>query len=168
MYRRLHLATAALAVLTAGTLGGVFALTAPAVAARATPTPAPTPTPIADPAVTRVARQQFVAWQAGSVNKALYAPEVVPKLTDAKIAEVSKILAALGALTATVYIGPFSAPDIPSDAHGYIYQMQCSSGSVYLWIVLDARARIATIFFKDKLDVETIERPGTPPPAPPA
>lgn len=140
----------------------------PAPAARATPTPAPTPTPVADPAVTKMARQQFVAWQAGNLNKALYAPEVVGKLTDAKVADVSKVLAGLGALTDTVYIGPFSAPDIPSDAHGYIYQMHCSDGSVYLWMVLDADKKIATIFFKDKLDVETIERPGTPPPAPPA
>jgi hypothetical protein len=147
---------ALLALATAGAIGAQ-----PAAAARATPTPAPTPAPVADPAVTRIARQQFVAWQAGSINKGLYAPEVVPKLTDAKIADVSRVLGALGPLTGTVYVGPFSATDIPADAHAYIYQMQCADGNIYLWMILDGKGKIATIFFKDKLDVETVERPGT-------
>lgn len=133
----------------------------------ATPTPAPTPTPAADPAVTKVARQQFVAWQAGSINKTLYAPQVLAKLTDAKIAEVSHALGGLGPLTDTVYVGPFSATDIPPGAHGYIYQMRCSNGNIYLWLILDADAKIATIFFKDKLDVETIENPASQPNPPP-
>ena len=140
----------------------------PAAAARPTPTPAPTPTPVADPAVTRIARQQFVAWQAGSINKSLYAPEVVSKLTDAKIADVSHALSALGPLTGTVYIGPFSAVDIPPDAHAYIYQMQCADGNIYLWMILDGKGKIATIFFKDKLDVETVERPDTAASSPPS
>jgi hypothetical protein len=148
------------------TLGIAAALAASAGARpKATPTPAPTPTPVADPAVTKVARQQFVAWQAGSINKALYAPEIVPKLTDAKINDVARALAALGPLTDTAFIGPFSANDIPPNAHGYIYQMHCADGSIYLWLILDADGKIATIFFKDKLDIETIERPGTPAPA---
>lgn len=134
---------------------------------KATPTPAPTPAPVADPVVTKVVRQQFVAWQAGSINKSLYAPEVLPKLTDAQITTVSRALGELGPLTDTVYIGPFSAADIPAGAHGYIYQMRCSNGSVYLWLVLDADAKIATIFFKNKLDVETIENPASQPNAPP-
>ena len=45
--------------------------------------------------------------------------------------------------------------------------MRCENGSIYLWIIIDADGKIATIFFKDKLDIETIERPGTPPPASP-
>lgn len=133
----------------------------------ATPTPAPTSTPVADPAVTKVARQQFVAWQAGSINKTLYAPEVSAKLTDAKITEVSNALSGLGPLTDTVYVGPFSAADIPAGARGYIYQMRCSNGNIYLWLILDADAKIATIFFKDKLDVDTIENPASQPNPPP-
>src|SRR5581483_8964072 len=126
----------------------------------ATPAPSPAPSaPPADPAVTKVARQQFVAWQAGSLNKSLYAPEVVPKLTPDKVAEVSRALAALGPLVGTDYVAPFSAADIPAGAHGYIYNMHCTSGSIYLWLILDARGKIATIYFKNKLDVETIERP---------
>jgi hypothetical protein len=149
-------------------LGIAAALAGPAGARpHATPTPEPTPTPIADPAVTKVVRQQFVAWQAGTINKALYAPELLPKLSDAKINDVARALAALGPLTDTAFIGPFSAADIPPNAHGYIYQMRCENGSIYLWIILDSGGKIATIFFKDKLDIETIERPGTPPPASP-
>jgi hypothetical protein len=80
---------------------------------------------------------------------------------------VARVLAALGPLTDTVFIGPFSAADIPSDAHGYIYQMRCTDGNIYLWMILDAGGKIATIFFKDKLDVETIERPDTSAPSSP-
>ncbi|MGA8535663.1 MAG: hypothetical protein WB615_16260 [Candidatus Tumulicola sp.] len=153
---------AIVALVLAGTLA------APALGRpSATPTPAPTPTPVADPSVTKIARQQFVAWQAGNVNRALYAPEVVAKLTDAKINDVAHALSALGPLTDTVFIGPFSAADIPPDAHGYIYQMRCSDGNIYLWMILDASGKIATVFFKDKLDVETIERPGAAGPASP-
>jgi hypothetical protein len=145
------------------TIGLVAALTAAAHARPSpTPTPAPTATPVADPAVTKVARQQFVAWQAGNINKILYAPEVLPKLTDAKINDVAHALGALGPLTDTTFIAPFSAADIPADAHGYIYQMHCTDGSIYMWMVLDANGKIATIFFKNKLEVETIESPGTP------
>mgnify|MGYP001420755028 CR=1 FL=1 len=144
-----------------------IALSAP-VAARpsATPTPAPTPAPVADPAVTKVARQQFVAWQAANINKALYAPQVIPKLTDAKVNDVAHVLAALGPLDDTAFVAPFSAEDIPPDAHGYIYQMRCANGNIYMWMILDGDGKIATVFFKDKLDVETIERPAAPSPRP--
>lgn len=150
------------------TLAAVAALAAPASARpSATPTPAPTPTPVADPLVTKVARQQFVAWQAGSINKRLYASEVVPKLTDAKVNDVAHALSALGPLTDTTFIGPFSAADIPPGAAGYIYQMHCQEGNIYMWMILDSDGKIATVFFKDKLDIETIERPESEPPASP-
>jgi len=131
-----------------------------------TPTPSPSPTPVADPAVTKIVRQQFVAWQAGSLNKSLYAAGVQGKLTDAMVDDVSKKLAALGPLEDTVFIGPFFTSDIPADAHGYIYQMVCHGGKVYLLTILDAQGKIATIFFKDKLTTETVEVPASAAPAP--
>jgi hypothetical protein len=150
------------------TLGLAAVIAGPAGARpHATPTPEPTPAPVADPAVTKIARQQFVAWQAGTINKSLYAPEVLTKLTDAKVNDVARALAALGPLTDTTFIAPFEAADIPANARGYIYQMHCTAGNIYLWMILDADGKIATIFFKDKLDIETIERPGTPEPASP-
>lgn len=156
--------SAALAVLLAVLVCG----SALARRAAPTPTPSPTPAPVADPAVTKLVRQQFVAWQAGSLNKAVYSPEVRGKLTDAMVDNVSKKLAMLGPLVDTVYVGPFFTNDIPSDAHGYIYQMMCREANVYLLMILDAQGKIATIYFKDKLTTEEVEVPagGAPSPAP--
>ena len=127
-----------------------------------TPTPSPTPSPIADPAVTKVARQQFVQWQAGSVNKSLYAQQVLAKLSDTQIADASAKLGQLGALTDVVYIGRWIDATFPAGARGYIYQMRCVSGNIYLWLAFDAQGKIATILFKNRLDVETV----TPSPSP--
>ncbi len=133
----------------------------------ATPTPSPTAAPSADPAITNIARHQFVAWQAGVVNKSLYAPQVVAKLTDDKVAQTSQVLAQLGALTDVVYMGRWINPDFPAGSSGYIYQMRCTQGNVYVWLALDADGKIATIFFKNRLDVETVTpTPSVSPSAP--
>ena len=165
-YRSLNIRIVSLSLLLASFAAFAWA---PSIAgARPTPTPAPTPTPVADPIITKMVRQQFVAWQAASVNQALYAPAVYPQLTQAKVDQTAHALSGLGPLIDTVFIGPFSAPDIPPDARGFIYQMRCSDGNVYLWMILNSDGKIATIFFKDKLDVETVERPGQPSAAPQA
>lgn len=143
---------------------GVLLMAVLALAAKPHPTPSPSPTPIADPAITQLARQQFVSWQAGIVNKHLYADQVLEKLSDAKIADTSKALGQLGALTDAVYIGPWVDPSFPAGARGYIYQMRCMEGNVYLWLAVDATGKIATIFFHDRLDVETITATPSPPP----
>lgn len=122
----------------------------------ATPTPAPTPAPVADPAITRIARQQFVQWQAGTVNKSLYSDQVAAKLTDDMISSTSTRLGQLGALTDIVYLGRWINPDFPADTRGYIYQMRCSSGNVYLWLAIDAQGKIAWFTFKNRLDVENV------------
>jgi hypothetical protein len=129
--------------------------------APATPTPSPSPTPVADPTVTKLVRQQFVEWQSGSINRALYSDNIQSQLSEAQVNDVSQKLAALGALEATVYIGPFVSADFPADAHGYIYQMQCREGNVYVFTVIDPQGKIATMFFKDRLVTETIEVPAT-------
>ncbi|HMF27579.1 MAG TPA: hypothetical protein VKE42_02340 [Candidatus Cybelea sp.] len=146
------LAFAAAALLIAGPATG---------SARPHATPAPTPTPVADPAITKIARQQFVQWQAGAVNKSLYAPQVVPKLTDDKIADTARALGELGPLTDMVYIGRWINPDMPT-LNGYIYQMRCATGNVYLWLELQPDGKIASIVFKNRLDVENV----TPAPSP--
>jgi hypothetical protein len=122
----------------------------------ATPTPAATPMPVADPAITKLARQQFVQWQAGSINKSLYAVQVLSQLTDAKIADTSQKLGELGALTDTLYLGRWINPDFPPETRGYIYQMHCVSGSIYLWLALDSQGKIASLTFKNRFDVETV------------
>ncbi len=119
-------------------------------------TPTPSPTPIADPAITKIVRQQFVQWQAGVVNKALYADALLPELTDAKITETSKALSQLGALTDTGFIGDWLNPTFPTGTRGYIYQMHCIEGNVYLWMALDAQGKIARFFFTNRLDAVTV------------
>ncbi|MGA9944626.1 MAG: hypothetical protein WBE79_15390 [Candidatus Cybelea sp.] len=121
----------------------------------ATPTPSPSP-PIADPAITQIARQQFVQWQAGVVNKSLYAAPVLPQLTDEKINNTSTQLAKLGALTSMVYVGRWINPDFAPGTNGYIYQMRCVEGNVYLWLALDAQGKLATVLFKNRFDVENV------------
>jgi hypothetical protein len=141
---------------------------APALArSHATPTPAPTPTPVEDPTVTKLARQQFVAWQAGNVNKSLYVPQIQAKLTDEHITDISRELGALGPLTGTVYIGPMLVPDAPDGSKGYIYQMLCAEHNVYLLMVLSPDGKIGSFSFRDTLNSETIKVPVTPSPSPP-
>jgi hypothetical protein len=133
----------------------------------ATPTPVPTPTPVADPAITKLARQQFVPWQAGTVHKSLYAPQLLAQLTDAHIADTSQKLGALGALTDDVYLGRWLNPQFPPDVHGYIYQMRCTSGNVYLWIAVDGQGKIDSFVFKNRFDVENVTpSPSSTPQAP--
>jgi hypothetical protein len=129
-------------------------------------TPSPSPSPVADPAITKIVRQQFVQWQAGVVNKSLYATQVLPQLTDAKIGDTSHALAQLGALTDQAYVGRWINPDFPPGANGYIYQMRCTLGNVYLWLAIDAEGKIATIFFKNRLDVENVTPAPTTSPSP--
>ncbi|MFZ1018428.1 MAG: hypothetical protein WAN39_11200 [Candidatus Cybelea sp.] len=150
------------ALLLAMAIALACAVLPPAGLARPHPSPSPSPTPIADPQITLLARQQFVAWQAGEINQHLYAQQVLDKLSDAKISETSHALGQLGALTDTVFIGPWEDPSFPSGARGYIYQMHCVEGNIYLWLALDPQGKIATIFFKNRLDTETV----TPSPKP--
>ncbi len=144
-------------ILAALALTATVLIAAPATswARHPAPTPSPSPTPVADPAVTKIAKQQFVQWQAGAVNKSLYIAQVVPKLTDSLIAGTSRALAQLGALNDTVYIGRWINPDFPPGVSGYIYQMRCASGNVYLWLAIDPAGKI-DVFFKNRLDVENV------------
>jgi hypothetical protein len=142
----------------------LFAASMATGAARSHATPTPSPTPVADPAMTKLATQQFVAWQAGIINKHLYADQVLAKLTDERIADTSRALGQLGALTDAVFIGPWADPSFPAGARGYIYQMRCVEGNVYLWLAIDATGKIATIFFHNRLDVETVTASPSPPP----
>jgi hypothetical protein len=155
------------AFLSLACAGLLIALIAPSTGvarSHATPTPVPTPAPVDDPAITKLARQQFVDWQAATLNKSLYAARVLPQLSDEKVAVTSKALAQLGALNDMVFMGPWINPDFPAGSRGFIYQMRCSEGNVYLWLALDPEGKIATIFFKNRLDVETV----TPAPSPSA
>ncbi|MGA9274207.1 MAG: hypothetical protein WBV67_12030, partial [Candidatus Cybelea sp.] len=103
-----------------------------------------------------LATQQFVQWQAGTVNKSLYAPQLLGQLTDAKIADTSQKLGELGAFTDSVYLGRWLNPEFPPEVRGYIYQMRCSSGNVYLWMAVNDQGKIVSFVFKNRFDVENV------------
>lgn len=116
----------------------------------ATPTPAATPTaPPEDPAVTTIAKREFVAWQAGIVNKSHYDPRTVATMTDKKLDDTSKALGVLGTLESVAWVAPLGIED--NTAKGYIYQMKCSNFNVYEFLTIGTDGKIQGIFFKDKL-----------------
>ncbi|HEY9086349.1 MAG TPA: hypothetical protein VIN40_10515, partial [Candidatus Tyrphobacter sp.] len=84
---------------------------------QAPPTPSPTPIPPADPAVTRMARRQFVMWQAGRIDRAEYTAELSAQIDDAKIEQNSVQLGALGALIDVRYLGPLPNLGLPPGAN---------------------------------------------------
>ena len=86
-------------------------------------------------------------------------------MTDDKIADTSRVLGQLGALTSMVYIGRWVNPDMPQ-LSGYIYQMRCVTGNIYLWLELQSDGKIASIVFKNRLDVENVTPSPSPAPTP--
>jgi len=120
----------------------------------ATATPVPTPVPSEDPAVTAIARREFVAWQIGVVNKARYTPDLAAAITDDKVKQSSTALAALGTFERSEYVGPATIADAEpgEDVRGYFYRMVCSEGAVYMKLALSGpQNKVAFIGFNDKL-----------------
>jgi hypothetical protein len=96
-----------------------------------------------------LAKQEFTAWQAGKIDMSLYATVLAPKLARA-ITLTSPVLSKLGELSEAVYIGPYSPPNLPANAQGYVYQIRCAQGSVYEWVILDSQGKIAMLFFSTR------------------
>lgn len=121
--------------------------------AHATPTPAATPTPQPeDPAATKIARQQFVAWQAGVLDKEKYTDTLYAKISADQLKTVSTNLGRLGALTGTEFVKSFDVADAP--AKGYralIYHFTTAGGAVYEQLVLTPDNKVAGIVFSDKM-----------------
>ncbi|MBV8639408.1 MAG: hypothetical protein JO322_15110 [Candidatus Eremiobacteraeota bacterium] len=115
----------------------------------AAPTASPTPPP-EDPAVTAVARREFVAWQAGVVTSARYADQAQSALTADHIATTSKELGAAGTLERTDWIGPVIVDDAPPGTHGYWYKMTCENTVVYERLIIAPDGKIDGIMFRDK------------------
>ena len=140
----------AAALIAAFTLGTPLA--APA-RQHATPLPTASPTPPAeDPAIGRIARREFVAWQAGNVDRTRYAPQTSAKLNDTTINRVATGLGRLGAFVRSEYLGPIPVDsDAPKGINAYLYRMFCTNGTVYERIVIDGAGKVAGIVFMDKL-----------------
>lgn len=109
--------------------------------------------PPANPAVTLIARRQFVAWQAGRIDRVQYTPALNAQTPDSKVEESSATLGTLGALSGVQYLGPRDSVygDLPPGVHVYLYQMICSNGSIYEQLTLDPNDRVAGIIFTDTI-----------------
>lgn len=119
---------------------------------RATPTPSATPSPPPeDPAITAIARREFVQWQAGAVDRSHYAAVTQSKLTPEKIADTSRALATLGSLQRVEWDGPIGIVDGPPGVKGYLYRMFCTGGAVYETLTIGPDGKVDGIFFRDKL-----------------
>ncbi len=123
------------------------------VAASVAASPAPQDSPIAlppeDHAVTKIAFQQFVAWQAGIIKRNLYTPHVQGQMTDTVIKETSQQLGSLGPLLTAKYVGPVQTDTAPADSANYLYLMICQRGSIYMQFAIDHDGKIGGIVFRN-------------------
>lgn len=117
----------------------------PGVTSEATNPPLPSPKPAPeDPRVRKLAVQQFLAWQTGTVNRDLYADSVNNQLSDEVLQGAATTLARLGALQQATFQGISTA----RGSRFYVYGMACENGSVKMEFSLDAAGKIALIFFE--------------------
>jgi hypothetical protein len=106
------------------------------------PLPSPKPAP-EDPKIRKLAMQQFLAWQGGTVDRARYSDDVNAQLSDELLDASEKAVAALGALQTATFRGISSAKGI----HVYVYTMICDHGSIDMKFALQPDGKIALIFF---------------------
>lgn len=122
--------------------------------ARAHPSPTPTATPTLppeNPAITAVARREFVAWQAGAVDKTHYVEAAQSDLTTDATDKMSKALVSLGALMHTDWNGNFPIIGAPPGVIGYIYHMVCTNDAIYEELMIGPDGKIDSINFLKKL-----------------
>jgi hypothetical protein len=119
-------------------------------AATPSPSPFPTATPVEDPAITAVAKREFVAWQAGVVKRKQYTAAMQIRLTDQLIGQTARALGTLGALESMQFMGPVQVDDAPPNTSSYMYRVNCANGSVYMQFALTTDGKIAGMLFQDK------------------
>lgn len=105
----------------------------------------PSPKPAAeDPKVRKLAVQQFLAWQSGTINRDLYSDQVNQDLTDDVLDKGTKTLANLGALQEAQYRGI----SVSKGLSFYVYRMVCQRGTIQMDFSLQPDGKIALIFFE--------------------
>jgi hypothetical protein len=105
----------------------------------------PSPKPaVEDPKIRKLAVQQFLAWQSGTVNRDLYSEQVNADLTDDVLDKGTKTLANLGALQKAQFQGISSA----KGANFYVYRMVCQNGTIQMEFSLAPDGKIGLIFFE--------------------
>ncbi len=106
------------------------------------PLPSPKPAP-EDPKIRKLAMQQFLAWQGGTVDRTRYSDDVNAQLSDDLLDASEKAVAALGALQTATFRGISKAKGI----NVYVYTMTCEHGSIDMKFALQPDGKIALIFF---------------------
>jgi len=139
------------ALLVAG-LAATSLAAPPAIAkARATPTPSPAPLPPEDPAGTKAARQLFVTWQLGVIDRTKYTDELNALATDDQLQHTSVQLAGLGSLKTLDWLGYRHADGVPDGSKTYVYRANCANGAVLMQFSITPLGKIAGIIFRDSL-----------------
>ena len=120
------------------------------VIADAPPTTTPAATssasPVENPKVTALAKSQFIAFQQGKINKALYSPAAQSGFTDAIITQASQALAPLGDVKSLKLITSQQISSPPDTA--YIYLVTCDKGTIQETLVLTADGLIDGLYFR--------------------
>jgi hypothetical protein len=122
--------------------------------ARTQPSPTPTATPTLppeNPAITAIARREFVSWQAGAVDKDHYVDAAQAQLTSDVTEKMSKALEGYGALVKTEWYGTFPIVGAPPGVVGYTYRMVCSSDAIFEQLMIGSDGKIDSINFLKKL-----------------
>ncbi|HEY5258184.1 MAG TPA: hypothetical protein VIJ12_07355 [Candidatus Baltobacteraceae bacterium] len=124
----------------------------PAIA-RPHPAPAATPAPLPpeDPAISKIAFGQFLAWQIGKVDRSRYTDAVDALMTPDTIAAAAQDLVSLGALQRVVWKGPSVAQGVPAGSKTYLYQVICSDGQVYMQFSIGPNGKLASMVFRKTL-----------------
>lgn len=131
-----------------------FIISAALLIARAHPSPTPTATPTLAPeipAITAVARREFVAWQAGAVDKDHYVDAAQGQLTADGTAKMSKVLVSYGALEQAQWYGNFPIIGAPPGVVGYTYRMVCTNDAIFEQLMIGSDGKIDSINFLKKL-----------------
>lgn len=114
----------------------------PAPAESPPPLPSPRPAPD-DPKIHKLAVQQFLAWQQGTVDRTVYSDDVNAQLNDQTLDTAEKSLAGLGGLQTAMFRGISKAKNV----NVYVYHMTCEHGAVDMDFALQPDGKIALIFF---------------------
>lgn len=115
-----------------------------ASAAAQSPPPIPSPLPAPDdPKMHKLAVQQFLSWQAGTVDRTAYSDDINSQLNDEMLDRATKTLANLGGLQQVTFRGISH----PKGLDVYVYTMHCERGSVDMEFAVEPDGKIAMIFF---------------------
>jgi len=117
----------------------------------ATPTPSPTPLPPEDPAASKVARQQFVAWQLGTLDRSRYTDDLNALADADAVTKTSAALTQLGSLQSMEWLGYRQAAGVVAGTKTSVYRVHCSIGSVLMQFSIQPDGKIAGIIFRDNL-----------------